>query len=142
MNTFKQREDRMYEAVCASCGTTCEVPFRPNGSKPVYCRDCFAKNGGPARSERQDRPFAPRKPFQDRFGGAPFKRPFRPEAPAAPRMDTRAFDTLASELKATNAKLDRMISIAEGFLAAAPASAPTTAPKAPAKKPASKKKKA
>lgn len=32
----------LHSAVCASCGKTCEVPFRPNGDKPVYCRDCFA----------------------------------------------------------------------------------------------------
>jgi hypothetical protein len=22
----------------------CEVPFRPNGKKPVYCRNCFKAN--------------------------------------------------------------------------------------------------
>ena len=29
---------------CAECGTECEVPFKPNGEKPVYCNDCFAEN--------------------------------------------------------------------------------------------------
>ena len=37
-----QRE--MHEAVCASCGVTTQVPFRPSGDRPVYCRDCFTKN--------------------------------------------------------------------------------------------------
>ncbi|MGE0201409.1 MAG: CxxC-x17-CxxC domain-containing protein [Candidatus Melainabacteria bacterium] len=32
---------QMYDAVCASCGCNTQVPFQPNGSKPVYCRDCF-----------------------------------------------------------------------------------------------------
>jgi CxxC-x17-CxxC domain-containing protein len=31
----------MTEVVCASCGVTTEVPFKPTGTKPVYCRDCF-----------------------------------------------------------------------------------------------------
>ncbi len=30
-----------HEAVCSSCGTTTQVPFRPTPGKPVYCRDCF-----------------------------------------------------------------------------------------------------
>jgi CxxC-x17-CxxC domain-containing protein len=34
-----QRE--MFSATCSSCGKEAQVPFRPNGSKPVYCSDCF-----------------------------------------------------------------------------------------------------
>lgn len=30
-----------FEAVCAECGTTTTVPFRPRGDRPVYCRACF-----------------------------------------------------------------------------------------------------
>jgi ATP-dependent RNA helicase DeaD len=33
----------MYEAVCADCGQECEVPFKPHPSRPVYCRECWAK---------------------------------------------------------------------------------------------------
>ncbi len=40
----------MHKATCSTCGKICEVPFRPTGSKPVYCRDCFASNGGAARA--------------------------------------------------------------------------------------------
>jgi CxxC-x17-CxxC domain-containing protein len=32
----------MFSATCSSCGRTCEVPFQPTGSKPVYCSDCFS----------------------------------------------------------------------------------------------------
>lgn len=35
---------QMFPAVCAQCGKDTEVPFQPRGDKPVYCRDCFAKN--------------------------------------------------------------------------------------------------
>jgi CxxC-x17-CxxC domain-containing protein len=32
---------QMYQAVCAQCGQSCEVPFEPTAGKPVYCRDCY-----------------------------------------------------------------------------------------------------
>ncbi|RJX21715.1 MAG: zinc-binding protein [Ammonifex sp.] len=34
----------MYPATCAACGVETEVPFRPSGDRPVYCRDCFSAN--------------------------------------------------------------------------------------------------
>ena len=41
-NSYQQRE--MHDAVCAACGVTTQVPFRPSGDRPVYCRDCFSQN--------------------------------------------------------------------------------------------------
>ena len=36
-------EDReLFKATCSSCNKSCEVPFRPSGDKPVFCRECFA----------------------------------------------------------------------------------------------------
>lgn len=32
---------QMYPATCSACGVQTQVPFQPNGSKPVYCRDCY-----------------------------------------------------------------------------------------------------
>lgn len=32
---------QMFDAVCSDCGQACQVPFQPNGEKPVYCRPCF-----------------------------------------------------------------------------------------------------
>ncbi len=37
------RAREMFEAVCADCGKTANVPFRPSGARPVYCSDCFSK---------------------------------------------------------------------------------------------------
>jgi len=34
----------MHKAVCADCGKECEVPFKPTGGRPVYCRDCYRKH--------------------------------------------------------------------------------------------------
>jgi CxxC-x17-CxxC domain-containing protein len=38
------RSQRLHDAVCSSCSTPTEVPFRPNGVQPVYCRTCLPKN--------------------------------------------------------------------------------------------------
>jgi CxxC-x17-CxxC domain-containing protein len=45
----------MHSAVCDNCGKNCEVPFRPTSGKPVFCSDCFEKNGANSRSEGRDR---------------------------------------------------------------------------------------
>ena len=42
---YGQADRQMYEAVCANCGKTALVPFKPNGEKPVYCRDCYRPKG-------------------------------------------------------------------------------------------------
>ena len=31
------------KVVCDSCGTKCEVPFKPTSNKPIYCEKCFSK---------------------------------------------------------------------------------------------------
>jgi CxxC-x17-CxxC domain-containing protein len=50
-------EDReLFKATCSSCSKSCEVPFRPSGDKPVFCRECFANKdqGNDRSSERGD----------------------------------------------------------------------------------------
>ena len=39
---FGQRE--MHTVTCADCGDEAQVPFKPSGDRPVYCRDCYQKN--------------------------------------------------------------------------------------------------
>ena len=51
----------MHEVTCFKCGKQCEVPFKPNNSKPVYCSDCFRKEGG-AGSRDRDSFSGPRAP--------------------------------------------------------------------------------
>jgi len=31
----------MYKAVCTDCGKECEVPFKPDQNRPVYCQACW-----------------------------------------------------------------------------------------------------
>jgi len=41
---------QMHDAVCAKCGASCQVPFKPRpveeGGKPVLCRECFMAERG------------------------------------------------------------------------------------------------
>jgi CxxC-x17-CxxC domain-containing protein len=76
----------MFSAVCSDCGKECQVPFRPTGSKPVYCSDCFEKvNGGRSDSRR------------------PGRSDFSAPAPS--------FDQSKAQLDAINVKLDKILSI-------------------------------
>lgn len=36
----------MHTTTCSSCGKEAQVPFKPRGDKPVYCRDCYASRSG------------------------------------------------------------------------------------------------
>ena len=36
----------MFPVTCAGCGQQTEVPFKPTGSRPVYCRECFQAQRG------------------------------------------------------------------------------------------------
>jgi len=58
MRNFKQdsnrdsRDIQRHSAVCDSCGKDCKVPFKPTSGKPIYCSDCFGKQGGRETSRR------------------------------------------------------------------------------------------
>jgi len=38
-----------HKAVCTDCGDECQVPFKPDPSRPVYCRECWAKRRPPIK---------------------------------------------------------------------------------------------
>ncbi|MFH0852911.1 MAG: CxxC-x17-CxxC domain-containing protein [bacterium] len=38
-------DKKMFQATCSKCGKSCEVPFKPTGSKPVLCSSCFEQQG-------------------------------------------------------------------------------------------------
>lgn len=56
----------MFKATCSNCGKECEVPFKPTGSKPVYCRDCFRTMGGPD-SRRTDGRGSAQPQYREQF---------------------------------------------------------------------------
>jgi len=58
----------LHDVVCDKCGKETQVPFKPTGDKPVFCRDCYDKQGGDSSSGR-DR--GPRGNFNRGSGSAP-----------------------------------------------------------------------
>ncbi len=88
----------MHEATCSACGNSCQVPFRPNGRKPIFCSACFEKQGGGASNERTfDKPrFSSREDRAPRFGG---------DDSAAQKIN----ENLRDQLREVNAKLDRIL---------------------------------
>ena len=41
----RKPDRQMFPAICAECGEKTMVPFKPNGEKPVYCKDCYQPSG-------------------------------------------------------------------------------------------------
>jgi len=40
----KEGRPEMFKAICADCGKPCEIPFKPNNSRPVFCSTCFSEH--------------------------------------------------------------------------------------------------
>jgi len=38
------RERTFTQVICADCNKECEIPFKPRGDSPVYCRECFPRH--------------------------------------------------------------------------------------------------
>jgi len=94
------------KATCAECGHTCQVPFKPTGSKPVYCNACFRKQGYDDGIER--------------FGAKRFNRSNRDDKPAyknqsrdrQPNRDGN--DEVVNQLRTLNKKMDSLMQILKG----------------------------
>ena len=54
---FNSGDKRMHRAVCDKCGKECEVPFKPTGDKPIYCSQCFSKEGKDKSSDQVNKQF-------------------------------------------------------------------------------------
>jgi CxxC-x17-CxxC domain-containing protein len=93
---FRPRPD-MHKATCANCNKTCEVPFRPNGEKPVYCNDCFGNSRGDSKPNFNDR------------GDRPNREAYTPKREGEHR-DTR-IDDLKREVATIQTKLDRLMEL-------------------------------
>ena len=97
-----------FPARCNECGNSCTVPFKPNGSKPVLCRECFRGNEGGGAGGFEPRRSFDRKPsfgggFNDRGDDRPERRSPSGPAPVGP--------SLKSEIQAINRKLDQILAI-------------------------------
>jgi CxxC-x17-CxxC domain-containing protein len=95
----------MHRATCAECRQNCEVPFRPNGDRPVLCSDCFGGNKRDGdRGGRGDFKAAPRREFNDRPTSSSFAKP------------TQNTDELKKQLSDLTTKVDRLINLFEKSL--------------------------
>lgn len=52
-NQNRQGGKPMFQAVCVECKKNCEVPFRPSGERPTYCKECYAKRKNGNHSQQQ-----------------------------------------------------------------------------------------
>jgi CxxC-x17-CxxC domain-containing protein len=91
---------QMYPATCDQCHKQCEVPFRPTGEKPVYCRDCFS-----SKRESLSHSFSQKGPSSS----SNFSR--RDSAPASSSSSDRRIDDLKRQLDGMNSKLDVLIKL-------------------------------
>ena len=99
----------MHRTTCSNCGNECEVPFKPNGSKPVFCSNCFEKNGGEQRRSNDRDYAAPRR--DDRRPSFNENRSFdRPQYSERPQND-RPQNNNNDQFASLNAKLDRIITL-------------------------------
>lgn len=44
---------QLHEITCSSCGNKAQVPFKPSGDRPVYCRDCYMQQRRDRRGPRR-----------------------------------------------------------------------------------------
>jgi CxxC-x17-CxxC domain-containing protein len=86
-NNFRDRI--LHKAICADCSKECEVPFKPTGDRPVYCKDCFSKRKDNTQfnSGYGDRAksMGDRHAGRDRHERQPFYKKFADEEPRAGR---------------------------------------------------------
>lgn len=118
-NDRDKKDMTLYSATCTTCGKSCEVPFRPDGKKPVLCRDCFAnKNASPTNGAGSNRDrFTPNEMI-----GRNAERPFTPK-PAAPSISVAQFDALVTQVSSLEIKVNRILEILQndaGIVAAIP----------------------
>jgi len=126
-----QGQRELYDAECNSCHKRCQVPFRPNGRKPVYCSDCFKQDDDRGQKPRfEKREYTPSRPPGI---GAP-----------DPRIDglKRQLDTITATLEklATEVEsMNRATALTKEVRKHMPAVRPAPAPKKIAVKKAVKK---
>ncbi len=99
---FEGRSDiprQMHPATCSQCGQACEIPFKPTGERPVFCRNCFKGQAAPGQGGGNQR-FAPKS-----LAGGHFGHNTGGNASSSGTTVSKAqFDSL-------NAKLDKILSL-------------------------------
>ena len=87
---FHQKSFQKFDAVCSKCGKACQVPFRPNAGRPIFCADCFG-----APHDKNIQKFEPRA-----------------EAPST-TVNKKTITDFERQFNAMNAKVDTMLRLLE-----------------------------
>ncbi len=94
----------IYKTICDTCRKPCEVPFKPNGKKPVFCDTCFGKTRESSTSS-----------FSKRKDKTVFETPENVIIPTYTKHESSSTDLRIAELKreltSANAKLDKLIDL-------------------------------
>lgn len=107
---FGDREKpEMFQTVCSECGNECEVPFKPNGRKPVFCRSCFKKDefdegGSDRRDDRRD--FG--RDSRDSYDKPRFEKP-RFEKPRFEKSYEKPTENYKAQFEMLNFKMDMIL---------------------------------
>ena len=120
-----KKDVTLYKTTCTTCGAACEVPFRPDGSKPVLCRDCFAaKNAAPTNATNRDR-FT-----QNELIGRKPQRDFAPATTRPAPQNSADYAHLVKQLAVVEGKVNQileLIRVSETLVRALPMVAPKAA---------------
>ncbi|MCA9361913.1 hypothetical protein KC906_00920, partial [Candidatus Kaiserbacteria bacterium] len=110
----ERREVELFKTTCSACGKAAEVPFRPDGSKPVLCRECFAgkadDRGGAGKRDRFSQDRSDRKPERS-FDGS-----------RNDRQSSGDYQALLQQVQTLESKVNEILAILKS------ASAPKTTP--------------
>lgn len=107
-------EREMHTATCAECRQECQVPFRPNGTKPVYCSNCFKRDEAPRYGGSENNGVSERPRFDrgDREERPRFEKPaFAPTRAAAPAAASVDLSQFKVQLDIIHSKLDRILKL-------------------------------
>ncbi len=80
------RERTYTRVICADCNKECEIPFKPSGDRPVYCKECFSKRkkGNLFSANRDNRPEErdfPRERYSDKRQAEKRQKPVKKKKP-------------------------------------------------------------
>lgn len=94
----------VFKTICDTCHKSCEVPFKPNGKKPVFCDACFRHTKEVTTSD-----YIRRKDKTIFDTPENFVQPVNPLTSSyAPSSEVKIAE-LKRELSSANAKLDKLI---------------------------------
>jgi len=88
------RERTYTRVICADCNKECEIPFKPSGDRPVYCKECFSKRkkGSLFNTSRDNRPEErdfPRERYSDKWQAEKRQKSVKKKKPFFHRLKKR-----------------------------------------------------